>query len=62
MDDPTITMPKEHRGLLKSSGVVSLMTMISRVFGLVRDMVIAYYFGASYRGRKNGNGNGHGHR
>lgn len=32
--------------LLRSSAVVSLMTMISRVFGLARDMVIAYFFGA----------------
>ena len=32
--------------LLKSSLVVSSMTMISRVFGLARDMVIAYFFGA----------------
>ena len=32
--------------LLRSSAVVSLMTMISRVFGLIRDMVIAYFFGA----------------
>lgn len=34
-------------GLLKSGIVVSSMTMISRVFGLARDMVIAYFFGAS---------------
>lgn len=33
-------------GLLRSSGIVSLMTMLSRVLGLVRDMVIAHYFGA----------------
>lgn len=33
--------------LLKSSAVVSLMTMLSRVFGLARDMVIAYFFGAA---------------
>ena len=32
--------------LLKSSAVVSLMTLISRVFGLARDMVIAYFFGS----------------
>jgi putative peptidoglycan lipid II flippase len=37
---------KDKRQLLKSSGVVSLMTMISRVFGLARDMVVAYFFGA----------------
>ena len=34
------------KGLLKSSGVVSLMTLFSRVLGLVRDMVIANFFGA----------------
>ena len=34
-------------GLLGSSLVVSAMTMISRVFGLARDMVIAYFFGSS---------------
>lgn len=33
-------------GLLRSSGVVGIMTMLSRVLGLVRDMVIARYFGA----------------
>ena len=33
--------------LLKSSVVVSAMTMISRVFGPARDMVVAYFFGAA---------------
>ena len=33
-------------GLLRSSGLVGIMTMLSRVLGLVRDMVIARYFGA----------------
>ncbi|HET8801851.1 MAG TPA: murein biosynthesis integral membrane protein MurJ [Marinobacter sp.] len=33
-------------GLLRSSGLVGAMTMLSRVLGLVRDMVIARYFGA----------------
>ncbi len=32
--------------LLRSSGLVSLMTLLSRVFGLVRDVVIAALFGA----------------
>ncbi|MFT4634018.1 MAG: putative peptidoglycan lipid II flippase [Crocinitomicaceae bacterium] len=40
------TPAKVGRSLLKSSGVVSAMTMISRVFGLIRDMVIAFFFGA----------------
>ena len=33
-------------GLLRSSSVVSLMTLLSRVLGLIRDMVVAQYFGA----------------
>ena len=33
--------------LLKSSLVVSIMTMLSRVLGLIRDIVIAYFFGSS---------------
>ncbi|HIG44186.1 MAG TPA: murein biosynthesis integral membrane protein MurJ, partial [Gammaproteobacteria bacterium] len=46
----TKTRPKSEEssaGLLKSSGVVSIMTLLSRVMGLIRDMVIANYFGAS---------------
>lgn len=39
--------PKRVPGLLRSSGTVGVMTMLSRVLGLVRDMVIARYFGAS---------------
>ncbi|MFE8072822.1 murein biosynthesis integral membrane protein MurJ [Marinobacteraceae bacterium S3BR75-40.1] len=34
------------RGLLRSSGIVSSMTLVSRVLGLARDVVIARYFGA----------------
>jgi putative peptidoglycan lipid II flippase len=39
--------PKNGENLVRSSGIVSMMTMLSRVFGLVRDMVIANYFGSS---------------
>lgn len=39
-------VPAKAPGLLRSSGVVGVMTMLSRVLGLVRDMVIARYFGA----------------
>jgi len=39
---PPVRVP----GLLRSSGLVGMMTMLSRVLGLVRDMVIARYFGA----------------
>ncbi len=38
--------PPRPPGLLRSSGVVGSMTMLSRILGLVRDMVIARYFGA----------------
>ncbi|MEH6576680.1 MAG: murein biosynthesis integral membrane protein MurJ [Amphritea sp.] len=34
------------RSLLRSSAVVGVMTMFSRVLGLIRDVVIAGYFGA----------------
>ena len=37
---------KRAPGLLRSSGTVGLMTLLSRILGLVRDMVIARYFGA----------------
>ncbi len=37
----------EGGGLLRSSAVVGIMTMISRVLGLARDVVIAGYFGAT---------------
>lgn len=47
MNTPQKSQEKPTRGLLRSSGVVSAMTMLSRVFGLARDMVIAYFFGAS---------------
>lgn len=33
-------------GLLRSSAVVAVMTMLSRVLGLVRDVVVAVFFGA----------------
>lgn len=34
------------RSLLRSSALVGVMTMLSRVLGLVRDVVVANYFGA----------------
>ncbi|OZB20746.1 MAG: murein biosynthesis integral membrane protein MurJ [Marinobacter sp. 34-60-7] len=43
---PRPPAPPKAPGLLRSSGVVGVMTMLSRVLGLVRDMVIARYFGA----------------
>ncbi|WP_404368355.1 murein biosynthesis integral membrane protein MurJ [Marinobacter sp.] len=40
------SVPPGPPGLLRSSGLVGSMTMLSRILGLVRDMVIARYFGA----------------
>ncbi|HSG04575.1 MAG TPA: murein biosynthesis integral membrane protein MurJ [Marinobacterium sp.] len=37
----------QSAGLLRSSLIVGVMTMLSRVLGLVRDVVVAGYFGAS---------------
>ncbi|WP_263078346.1 murein biosynthesis integral membrane protein MurJ [Endozoicomonas sp. Mp262] len=39
--------PGKSPGLLRSSLVVGVMTMLSRVLGLVRDVVIAGYFGST---------------
>ena len=38
---------KKVRGLLQSSGLVGIMTLLSRVFGLARDVVVVHLFGAS---------------
>ncbi len=38
--------PPKSRSLLRSSALVGMMTMLSRVLGLVRDVVVANYFGA----------------
>lgn len=42
-----IQEPEQETSLLKASGVTSSMTMVSRVLGLVRDVVIARVFGVS---------------
>lgn len=44
--------PRRHKrlsglGLLKSTSVVSTMTLLSRILGLVRDIVFARFFGAT---------------
>lgn len=40
------TVTVKDKGLLTSTAIVSSMTLISRVLGLIRDMVIGYAFGA----------------
>lgn len=36
---------EKKNGLLRSSSIVSVMTLLSRILGLVRDVVVAQYFG-----------------
>jgi len=36
----------EHTQVAKAAGVVGLATMLSRIFGFIRDMVVAAFFGA----------------
>lgn len=46
MSDQQLDTQKKS-GLLRSSAIVGVMTMLSRVLGLARDVVVANYFGAS---------------
>ena len=48
MTDPSaaVNRKKQSSSLLKSSSIVSAMTLISRVLGLLRDILVASYFGA----------------
>lgn len=36
----------ERENIARAAGVVSSATLLSRIFGLIRDLVIAYFFGA----------------
>ncbi|GAA4103473.1 murein biosynthesis integral membrane protein MurJ [Zhongshania borealis] len=46
-DAGAVKGPAKQRGLLRSSLLVSVMTLLSRVLGLIRDVVIANFLGAS---------------
>ncbi len=46
-EHPEKARPEKQTGLLRASGTVGSMTLISRVLGFVRDMVIARLFGAN---------------
>ena len=46
MDDPT--EKSENAKVAKAAGIVGAATMVSRVLGVIRDMVIAAFFGASW--------------
>ncbi|PKN10827.1 MAG: murein biosynthesis integral membrane protein MurJ, partial [Deltaproteobacteria bacterium HGW-Deltaproteobacteria-5] len=42
------TEKSENVKVARAAGIVGAATMVSRVFGVVRDMVIAAFFGASW--------------
>ena len=47
-DRDVMTLPEGRSGgVARSAGVISIAVMASRVLGLVREMVFAYFFGAS---------------
>jgi putative peptidoglycan lipid II flippase len=49
MKDKEITQPKtKQQSVAKSAGIVSIAVMFSRVLGLVREQVFAYFFGAGF--------------
>jgi len=37
-----------HKNIIKSSGIISAATFLSRILGFVRDMIIASFFGAGF--------------
>ena len=52
-DNPTIDLPDgeeipKTRSVAKSAGIVSIAVLFSRMFGLVREMVFARFFGAGF--------------
>lgn len=42
----TVVTPAKGAGMARSTGVVAFMTMVSRILGFIRDMVLAVLFGA----------------
>ncbi|MCL7454976.1 MAG: murein biosynthesis integral membrane protein MurJ [Anaerolineae bacterium] len=46
--DQTVSLPKtEGRGIAQATGIIALGSIASRVLGLVREQIIAFFFGAS---------------
>ena len=43
-----VTPPSKQQSVARSAGIVSIAVMFSRVLGLVREQVFAYYFGAGF--------------
>jgi len=43
-----VSPPSKQQSVARSAGIVSIAVMFSRVLGLVREQVFAYYFGAGF--------------
>ena len=50
IDTPTATTSEDQQRVTRSAGIVSIAVMASRLLGLVREKVIAYYFAAGVGG------------
>ncbi|PID40577.1 MAG: murein biosynthesis integral membrane protein MurJ [Proteobacteria bacterium] len=46
MSPPVHSRPDENHSVTRAAGIVGLATLLSRIFGYVRDMVLASFFGA----------------
>ena len=46
--EPEAPEPTRQKSVARSAGIVSIAVMFSRVLGLVREQVFAYYFGAGF--------------
>jgi len=46
MNRSTNQSTTENRRVIKAAGVVGSATLLSRIFGFIRDVVIAWFFGA----------------
>ncbi|HKP71282.1 MAG TPA: murein biosynthesis integral membrane protein MurJ [Pyrinomonadaceae bacterium] len=44
----SVAPPSKQQSVARSAGIVSIAVMFSRVLGLVREQVFAYYFGAGF--------------
>ncbi|MFN2165012.1 MAG: lipid II flippase MurJ, partial [Anaerolineae bacterium] len=47
MSQPTPSTRTEHSGIATAASIIALGNVASRVLGLIREQVIAYFFGAS---------------
>lgn len=50
IDTATATTSEDQQRITRSAGIVSIAVMVSRLLGLVREKVIAYYFAAGVGG------------